>query len=88
MNNHEFRQIIHSLLNLTSTQKCELLDAVKSELNGTQTEKMIENIKGEVICFPHRGNTVTHRWVRTSDLQCFKCKEPEFRSTFNAIKPF
>ena len=88
MNNHEFRQIIHSLFNLTSTQKRELLDAVKSELNRTQTETMIENIKGEVICFPYRGNTVTHRWVRTSDLQCFKCKEPEFRSTFNAIKPF
>ncbi|PKH85503.1 hypothetical protein [Colwellia sp. Bg11-28] len=62
MNNHEFRQIIHSLFNLTDTQKRELLDAVKAKLNRTQTESMIENIKGEVICFPHCVSTAIFRW--------------------------
>jgi len=61
MNNHEFRQIIHSLFNLTDTQKRELLDAVKSKLNRTQTESMIENIKSEVIFFPHYVSTAIYR---------------------------
>ena len=62
MNNHEFRQIIHSFFNLTGTQKRGFLDVVKSELNRTQTKSMIENIKGEVICFAHCVSTAIYRW--------------------------
>ena len=77
MLNHEFRQVIHSLSNLTGTQKRELLDAVKSELNRSQTETMIEDIKGEVTCCPHCGNQEIQRKGGASGLQHFKCKEPE-----------
>lgn len=85
MRNHEFRQIIHSIFNLTGTQKRELLDVVKSELNRTQTETMIEDIKGEVTCCPHCGSNAIQRWGRSSGLQRFKCKEAECGSTFNPL---
>ncbi len=45
MNNHEFRQTIHTLFNITSTEKRELLAAVKFELNHAQTESMIEKFE-------------------------------------------
>ena len=85
MHNHEFKQIIHTLSNLTGTQKRELLDAVKSELNCTQTETIIEDIKGEVTCCPHCATTNIQRWGRSPGLQRFKCKEPECGSTFNSL---
>ncbi len=55
MRNHEFKQIIHSLFNLTGIQKRELLDVVESEMNRSQTETMIENIKDDVTCYPLAG---------------------------------
>jgi len=85
MHNHEFKQIIHTLSNLTGTQKRELLDAVKSELNCTQTETIIEDIKGEVTCCPHCATANIQRWGRSPGLQRFKCKEPECGSTFNSL---
>lgn len=85
MRNHEFKQIIYSLFNLTGTQKRELLDAVKSELNRSETETMIEDIKGDVTCCPHCGSTAIQRWGRSSGLQRFKCKESECSSTFNPL---
>lgn len=85
MRNHEFKQIIHSLFNLTGSQKRELLDAVKAELNRSETETMIEDIKGEITCCPHCGSTAIQRWGRSSGLQRFKCKESECGSTFNPL---
>lgn len=85
MRNHEFRKIIHSLSDLTSTQKRKLLNGVKSELNRSQIETMIEDIKGEVTCCPHCGSTAIQRWGRTSGLQRFKCKESKCGSILNSL---
>lgn len=46
---------------------------------------MIEDIKGEVTCGPHCGSQAIQRWRRASGLQRFKCKEPEYGSTFNPL---
>jgi transposase-like protein len=85
MRNNEFRQIISSLFNLTGTQKRELLNAVKSDLNRTEIETMIEDIKADVTCCPHCDSTSIQRWGRSSGLQRFKCKEAECGSTFNPL---
>jgi transposase-like protein len=85
MRNHEFRQILNTIPNLTGNQKRDLMVALKSEMNRTETETLIEDVKGDISCCPHCGSTSIKRWGRSSGLQRYKCKESECGSTFNAL---
>jgi transposase-like protein len=85
MRNHEFRQLLQTLSNLTGSQKRELMTSIKSEMSRTETETMIEDIKGEAQGCPHCGCINIQRWGRASGLQRYKCKEACCGATFNPL---
>lgn len=85
MRNHEFKQLLQALSNLTGNQKRELLNSLKAEMSRTETETMIEDIKGDVRGCPRCGSPHIQRWGRASGLQRYKCKDDLCGATFNPL---